>query len=66
LKEKAMTQKEKWMVARETFLSAISSIDFDTEWSETEPEWWLEMMRVRDSVMQARDIKAMYPVVGKN
>lgn len=49
----AQTQKRKWEIIKDSFLEQIKKLDEDTMWtSDTEPEWWLEMMsiarRVRD------------------
>jgi hypothetical protein len=41
------TSRQKWEIFREEVTARINEIDKETPWSETEPEWWLQMMEVQ-------------------
>jgi hypothetical protein len=46
--------RARWEAAREKLLAEIASIDKDTDWSEVEPGWWLQMMEVQRAARSTR------------
>lgn len=43
-----MTPQQKWEALRQEIIARVDAIDNETPWAECEPDWWLDMMDVRD------------------
>ena len=48
-----MAQEQKFIDMCKEFIKQIDEIDRDTPWSQIEPQWWLDMMKIRRQVQQA-------------
>lgn len=46
------TPEQQWKDLQVHILEQIAEIDRKTPYTETEPKWWLEMMQVKELVMQ--------------
>jgi hypothetical protein len=48
-----MSKKDEVIVALAECLGKLDNIDSRTEWSESEPDWWLKMSDIRDRIIAA-------------
>lgn len=47
-----VSPKEKWENLKKYIITQIERIDEETEWQNTEPEWWLEMQNIERNIKQ--------------
>lgn len=55
-----MTPKEKFEQACKDFLVELISIDQETPWRETEPQWWLNMQDIQKYVISKMQADASH------
>lgn len=48
--------KDRWEKTKAELLKEIEEIDQATPWSNVEPQWWLQMMRVQRALLQDESV----------
>lgn len=48
-----VTPRQKFVSEMKPIISKLDAIDKETPWQHTEPEWWLEMMEIRQKAFNA-------------
>jgi hypothetical protein len=48
-----VTPRQKFVSEMQSIISKLDAIDKETPWQHVEPEWWLEMMDIRQKAFDA-------------
>jgi len=54
IKEKNNFPIQRWIALKKYILQMTHEINIDTTWTESEPEWWLEMMEIQKKLITIR------------
>lgn len=57
-----MTPKQRWQYLIKQTIEQIGIIDKDTERQEPEPEWWLDMMKIQQLLIEKRAMAETYTI----
>ena len=47
--------KQNYLSMLEYFLNKIDKVDKQTPWQEIEPEWWIDMIEIREFILNKKE-----------